>query len=103
MAGVCRAQALTMLACDCFTVDSMLLRRIYVFVVLEVGSRRVHILGVTRHPTGDWVTQQARNFLMSLGELTDAFRYLIESPTVQGIPDLQLHRYRQPCSHIPAR
>jgi hypothetical protein len=55
-----------MLACDFVTVDTVLLRRIYVFFVLEIGPRRVHILGVTRNPTGPWV-QRARNFLIAVG------------------------------------
>jgi hypothetical protein len=61
-----------MLACDFITVDTVLLSRIYVFFVLEVGNRRVHILGVTRHPRGEWVTRQARN-LMLWGEWAGAF------------------------------
>ena len=66
-----------MQACDFFTVDTVLLRRIYVFFVLEVGTGRVHILGVARHPTGEWVTQQARNLMLAFGEEADGFRLLV--------------------------
>ena len=73
----CSAQATTMLACDFTHVDTVLLRRIYLFFVIELDTRRVHLLGVTCHPTGDWVTQVARNFLAELGERAEAFAFLI--------------------------
>jgi putative transposase len=70
-----RAQARAILAVDFFTVETLLLQTLYVLFAIEVASRRVHILGVTRNPVSEWVTQQARN--LAVGERLQGVRYLI--------------------------
>lgn len=72
-----RAQAHSILATDFFTVDSVLLRRYYVLFVIEVGSRVVHLLGVTANPDGPWVAQAARNLAYDLAETGAKFKFLV--------------------------
>jgi putative transposase len=73
-----RTQASMMLACDFFHVDcAVTLQRIYVFFVLEVPNRSVHVLGATPNPDGAWTTQQIRNLVMDLGAHITQFRVLV--------------------------
>ena len=71
------AQAAGILAVDFLHVDTVLLKRVYVLVFIEHGTRRMHLGGVTTHPTGDWTVQQARNLALTLGERFESVRFLI--------------------------
>jgi hypothetical protein len=72
-----KAQAAGTLAIDFFTIDTVSLTRVYVLFLIEVETRRVHLLGLTAHPTGLWVSQAARNLLMDLDEQANRFRFLV--------------------------
>jgi putative transposase len=72
-----RQQAASILECDFLTVDTLFLKRFYVLFFVEPASRRVHLAGVTTNPDGRWVTPQARNLLMKLGDKGVGPRFLI--------------------------
>ena len=66
-----------LMACDFLTVETLFLKTLYVFFFIEIGTRRVHIAGITEHPNGHWVAQQARNFGWFLQEHDNDYVCLI--------------------------
>ena len=72
-----RSQAEAILACDFLTADLLDGAQAYVLAVIEHATRRVRILGVTLHPTGEWTAQQARNLIMDLGEQAHQVKFMI--------------------------
>jgi hypothetical protein len=72
-----RSQAEAILACDFFTVDLLDGTQACVLAVIEHAARRIRILGVTLHPTGEWTAQQARNLIMDLGGQAERMKFMI--------------------------
>jgi len=70
-------QARGIVAVDFVHVDTVLLRRVYALIVIEHGTRRAHLAGITAHPDGAWTTQAARNFLMDVGQRVASLKFLI--------------------------
>jgi hypothetical protein len=58
-------------------VDTVTLKRLYVLIFVEHGTRRLHLSGITAHPAGTWVAQQARNLAMESGARMKALRFLV--------------------------
>jgi hypothetical protein len=70
-------QAKGILAADFFTVDTVLLQRLYVLFFIELDTRRVCLAGITAHPAGDWVVQQARNLTAHLADTSATAKFVI--------------------------
>ncbi|WP_230993906.1 integrase core domain-containing protein [Streptomyces endocoffeicus] len=71
-----KAQASAIVATDLFHIDTVFPRRWFVLFFIDHGTRHVHIAGITRHPTGPWITQQARNYLVDLSDRAESISFL---------------------------
>ncbi|MEO3876585.1 helix-turn-helix domain-containing protein [Nonomuraea sp. B12E4] len=80
------AHAHAIIACDFLVVETVLLKRLYVLVFIEHGTRKLHLAGVTAHPTGAWTVQQARNLAMDLADRVAGLRDLNDLRTVRRKP-----------------
>jgi putative transposase len=83
-----QAQAKGLIACDFFSVDTVLLRRLYVLFFIDHDTRRVHLAGITASPVAGWVTQQARNLCYDLTERA--------TPAKFGPPGMNVGGFRDP-------
>src|SRR5438270_5997418 len=75
-----RSQAAGIVACDFFTIDTVMLRRYYVLFFIELDCRRVLLAGITTNPTGTWTTPAGRNFMMRYER---TIRFLIHDGAAQ--------------------
>jgi putative transposase len=71
------AQAHGIIAADFLHLDTVSLKRLYALVFTEHGTRRLHLAGITAHPTAEWTTQQARNLAMTWGCRMDSLCFLL--------------------------
>jgi transposase InsO family protein len=75
-------------ATDFFTVDTLSLKRLYVLFFIELGHRRVWITGITEHPTGAWVTQQARNVTADLDDAEVDVKFIVRDRDTKYVSDV---------------
>ncbi|MFE5124181.1 hypothetical protein [Streptomyces sp. NPDC056669] len=71
------SQSEAIIACGFLHIDLASLRRAYALVFLEHGTRRLHVAGVTAHPTAQWTAQQARNLALEVGVRLESLRFVI--------------------------
>ena len=96
-----------LLACDFFTVETIFLKTVYVLIFIELRTRRVHLAGVTSHPDGHWVAQQARQLIWQFEETETSFRCLIRDNDAKYtdafdivFESQQTHIIPTPCRHL---